>query len=498
MNRRIINWIVTRMVCWQPKRHKQPETLETGGNMVTVPVDDATRTRIQNLRLARGWNEDELADKAGVSDTHIRNLEDTNSGRGPNFRKRELDMIAVAFGLTLPQLMGICQMPTGTTYLPRHFDSLIDQCRKVDQSLLPIIRDLTIEDEMVDGAYRDLLAERLRQCGYRRDEIMDQIRNRYWLDAVSNQVPPPDLTIDIDDQMQSLVYRFGDVAVDIPNPQLVWDCHCDSPGTKYDSSYCPFHSSEHKDELDSRMSNGHVAFNYHGHKFYWRRGRELWPPSIDSLHMLSDLESYGLSELRCKSLLDLGAGTGFLGICATTRNPNITTLTFSDWLLTPCVYSMTNWALNRASRRHVTASSELGLFTWWNKLGTPTYDIVICNPPYLPIIGDHRDLRGRSTVAGTDLLKYIICHAKEIGKQVFIQFSNLAAKDACIAEQKSGNRLQPVGDPHSVPFRVPAALERPEYLARLETLGLQLNHNHRHPYWHTVRTYLIKSYDTHC
>lgn len=135
----------------------------------------------------------------------------------------------------------------------------------------------------------------------------------------------------------------------------------------------------------------------------------------------------------------------------------------------------------------------LGLHTnWINSSRKTAYDVVVCNPPYLPILKGFEDLAPESTVAGTDLLSWVICHGRSLGVRVYIQFSDLAESEAQEAEKISGAKLIPVGEQQIVPFRVRIALERPNYMKAFVGRGLIHQEDSPYRYWHRIRTYRIE------
>jgi transcriptional regulator with XRE-family HTH domain len=61
------------------------------------------RERIRELRQARGWNQTELAARAGLRQGTIANLE---TGARDNPTRETLDKLAAAFGIGVPELLG--------------------------------------------------------------------------------------------------------------------------------------------------------------------------------------------------------------------------------------------------------------------------------------------------------------------------------------------------------------------------------------------------------
>jgi XRE family transcriptional regulator, regulator of sulfur utilization len=68
-------------------------------------LNDAVAARIRELRLAKGWSQEELAEEAELSRDAIARIE--RGARAP--RLDTLDMIAEAFGISLPVILSFEQ-----------------------------------------------------------------------------------------------------------------------------------------------------------------------------------------------------------------------------------------------------------------------------------------------------------------------------------------------------------------------------------------------------
>lgn len=374
------------------------------------------------------------------------------------------------------------------------FDNLTHFCQEIDRGLMPIIRDLRQSPEVVSEAYSDLLNERLRKKNVSFDKYLQLIHEKTWQSRILRELPKPDLVVDISKYFEKVTYTFDDTTIAVDSPQLLWDCHCKTPTGNTIEFECPIHKHPSGAEVTARFRNGQILIKYRGLRFYWHRGPELWPPSIDSFSMLNELEQTGLFTEEFESLLDIGSGTGFLGITTLALNPNIISLDLSDWLLTPQLYGLINWLLNKRNRTYVSVTSMLGLFTKALELKGKPYDVVLCNPPYLPLLEGYDDLGFESTVAGTDLLKHVIRKSSILGRNVYLQFSDLAKVEAIEEANKAGVKLRPLGKKKLVPFRITILWNRTDYLKVLiDKCGLIEKKNNRHRYWHNIQTYLIES-----
>ena len=212
--------------------------------------------------------------------------------------------------------------------------------------------------------------------------------------------------------------------------------------------------------------------------------------------MYDNLDNEGILSSPFTSVLDVGCGTGFLGIAATHRNPEIRHLSMSDWLLTPVVFSRINWEKNYGSMiKSVSFEPRLGLgFNWMRQRNSfqRKFDFCLCNPPYLPEVEEYPEVNMQNAVGGTDLLEKVISDGGNVAERVIVNFSDLALPEAEDSAKAVGGELVQVGHEHHVPFRVRSALRSEGYMEELESREIEIREQGRYKYWHTVRTYEIQ------
>jgi methylase of polypeptide subunit release factors len=245
--------------------------------------------------------------------------------------------------------------------------------------------------------------------------------------------------------------------------------------------------------IAARFLSSVVSFKWRGISILWQKGPELWAPSIDVIYLLRSLEKAGVFTNNYQSVMDLGCGTGIIGCFLAVKNPNIRRVYFSDWLMTPLVYSAINLGRNLKDRQ-LYAGFCLGLDTSWttSNLADDRFDILVCNPPYLPILPGFEKLKLSSTVAGTDLLEHIISNAPHLAEEVYVCFSKTAQPEALLAAERSGRKLVPISEPMDVPFRVPQVLQEVEYLeALLKTGRIEARDHFFHQLWHKITAYRV-------
>ena len=447
---------------------------------------------IRLLRHSANLSIDALSAKAFVGEKTLKKIENPKSTQ-KSFDERVLIDIAKVLGVTFDELVSGHQNKQGESII--NFGFLSEQFSAIDHILLPLIRDHRYaKKNLIEQAYWGLLSQHLHQKNIMLDDIARLMHNPVHQKAFLCGLPEPGLILDISEDLSKITYRCRQgKKLTVKSPQLLWDCHCDTPIAKPNTFKCPIHSHPLGKTIDHHFSASFVQIRYGELKFYWRNSQELWPPSIDSFYMLEAMKKDGLFIKKHRSILDIGSGTGFLGITAAYNNPYITEVALSDWLLTPHLYGNINWLLNKKNKEHIVCKTNIGLFTGGVDSAEKSYDVVMCNPPYLPLLDGFSELGLESTVAGTDLLTHVILKSKSLGNKVYVQFSNLALPEALLAEKDAGVKLKPIGDEKMVPFRMRILWEKKEYLNTLvKERGLIEKKNDRHRFWHRLQTYVIE------
>lgn len=462
------------------------------GPPLTLEVID----QIEAALAWTGWDKHTLRRNAGTSERTVQSWLDDNARKravsSNPMRPRELQHVARALGIALsapprsPQARGKPRAPT--------FNELSSIAEAVDRDLMDVVRRLgTAPARSVRTAYRSVLNESLQRRGFSVERWVSTLEDQVIIDQAIHSLPTPALSISVSPMFESLSFSLSDgrQLPTIYRPELLWDCACESPDARNIVVECPVHRDPLGTATAAAFARKAVTITWRGLTFRWHNSTTLWPPSVDSFAFLLALERAQVFRQRPPSILDLGSGTGFLGIALAVLSGGCARLCLADWLLTPSLYGAVNWALNRRNAK-TTLAVRTGLFTdWMPREAVPvSHDIVLCNPPYLPCLRGFDELAVNSVVVGTDLLTHIIEHAQVLGRRVFVAFSSLAAREAVGAAAKYQKQLAPLPkSPRNVPFRVVKAWsDNRAYFDALKQVpnGIWRRTDHRHPYWHAI------------
>jgi transcriptional regulator with XRE-family HTH domain len=478
------------IVAKPPLSWKKTEPL----TMNKEPLEEriAFAERLERIMKIRNVSSKELCAATGLNDRSLRNYR-----RGIQYPLLDtLVAIAKAVNLSVEQLENPAAFSDVMLRLAMDFDKLtFDQVcvvlREADNYLLKVVRSLSLKDyDVIKRGYDDLLTGELARKGLDIPAFLNRIHNPKFIKRLLGTLPTePPLVISVGKDFEKIDFMYnGSIVLSIPDPKLLWDCCCRGGAEK--SPECRIHGHTMGSLVSRLFKNGLVRIEWRGGKYLWRWSPELWPPSVDTFFLMECMERTGVMTANIKSVLDVGSGTGFLGIALAKLNRNIRTVVLSDWLLTPALFGQINWRMNAAPNDTTVVTSRVAMYTEPANTSDGRFDLVACNPPYLPSLAGCEDMGLESTVFGTDLLEHVIQRAKTLGQRVFIQYSHLAHVEASRAADSVEVKLSKLGSKRDVPFRVRHALDHPKYVqALVQERKLQRSKQRRgHRYFHELRT----------
>lgn len=388
---------------------------------------------------------------------------------------------------------------------PSHFSDAQRIAHEVDARILRSVRDHRhMHREELLNEYRELMDKYLLNGGWESTRFARSLSDHEWVDAMVHDLDTPSLHVRVVLDEHQVRFASGSDTLTVEGAELLWDCNCAAPLLSADGSLvaqvtrrrdCPIHSHGKLGErLASVFSKQLVEIEAEGVKVLWRNAPEFWPASIDTIHMARDIVDSGILR-GAQTVLDLGCGTGFLGLTAARNGRSVRHVVFSDWLLTPLLFSSVSWWRARTESDGVTAEFRVGLETSWSypRATRDTFDVVLCNPPYLPIPVEFSDIGLSSTVAGTDLLEHAVAEAPKLAKRVVLSFSTLASPEVDTILRRTGRKLRPLGPSRRVPFRVVQAYRNPKYLQwLLRERGLIYEPSSYYQLWHEIQTFVLE------
>ncbi len=236
-------------------------------------------------------------------------------------------------------------------------------------SSMPILTDVFKIDIMLvqlmrsDSEYTDMSVQWIKYCQYLESACkannvsVNQLFNSYVLKTFFDYINNSQniLKIVIKENLSHLQFISGNSSISVNNPMLLWPCNCSIPGTNpYD---CPIHSNRNYADIVSAFKNGFVQIQYqkgndqnlHYSRYFWKNNEGLWPPSIDSFTFIKNIIEFYKNDDSIESILDVGSGTGFLGIEAALQLPYVKKVFLNDFTTQSHVFASLNAMLNEES-----------------------------------------------------------------------------------------------------------------------------------------------------
>jgi len=233
-----------------------------------------------------------------------------------------------------------------------------------------------------------------------------------------------------------------------------------------------------RDTLFSLYSMRPRIIEYDGISVFWDHSHmSVWCPSIDTLLFAKALRS--ILKRKIKYAIEIGCGSGFLSKFVLAKNKNIRSMIVND--LNP-------YALKCAVDNIKDKRAEFIVGDGIEKIRGKKFDLMICNPPYVP----RKESIDDNPYEGIGLLDYLVHEGqKYLNKNgiMVINISSLCWK--MIMKKKPKMRMHVLQKMH-VPLKVNNILNNPAWLRYLKKCGLKKG-NSSYDYWQELNIVLLEN-----
>jgi len=434
----------------------------------------------------------EMIEKNEPGALTIKTLNDLLSSDSAKKRRQEKTMIGLSFGLKIQPVSSFISFVE--TYADRKPISL-QKLNQIDENIIEILQNFV---ENCPTPFFEKVYWQTLEAEFKREFITINafLKNSYIKEYIEEISEKDKIIIEVAENLNLIQYGYKDIFINIKNPELLWNCNCDVPYS--DSNLCPMHLNNNADLIKIAFANSYAEIRWKGFSYLWKNGNNLWPPSFDSFYFVDNITKEFMDK-NIKSVLDVGSGTGFLGFEVLRNLDTVIDCATVDFTLYSYLFSSINFKLNEGKLR-----KQKGTITHRNLLGYNIYfdqyfpeikemefDLLICNPPYIPIPDEFVELRRYYAVAGIELLKFILKNGNRYAENVVVNFS-----DICLPEVKEFLKDSPIqivefGQFHEVPFRIPRIMNNSSYFNKFLFPRLKMRNDSSFPFYHIIRSYRI-------
>ena len=218
------------------------------------------------------------------------------------------------------------------------------------------------------------------------------------------------------------------------------------------------------------------------------QNRRLWGPSIDTLILMRALHEQGAVRRGAKAL-EIGSSSGLLSKWLLGRGAARVVGIERSISAVLCAQWNAHNEMSEGSCEFICADySSYGI--------EGSYDLIVCNPPYLPVASAGFDVEGY--VSGLDLLRSILANPERDlaeGGSLFLVVSSCSYADARVDELISGMRETGAGRvvfEKSVPLKLPTSRTGSPWIGGLVSGGyLEERPDEDYRFWHKLEVWRI-------
>ncbi|MBI3632046.1 MAG: methyltransferase [Candidatus Vogelbacteria bacterium] len=209
--------------------------------------------------------------------------------------------------------------------------------------------------------------------------------------------------------------------------------------------------------------------------FEQRKYKSVWGPNIDTLLFCRALNKLDKKTFQNKSLIEIGPGSGFISKYLLEKFPGIKSITLVD--LNPKAIESSGDNIKDPRATFVCGDAI-------KYIHDKKFDILICNPPYIP----RQESINDNPYEGVGLINYLIVDSEEIlnpGGFIVSNLSSLSDTDVRSVIKEVGTREITL-DKMTVPLKVCNVLNNKNWMKYLIKNGLRKSYKNGYEYYQMI------------
>ena len=236
-----------------------------------------------------------------------------------------------------------------------------------------------------------------------------------------------------------------------------------------------------RDTIFSLLVSRPRIIEYDNVSTFWDHSHiKVWCPSIDTILFAKALRRILKRKKDFKTAIEIGTGSGFLSKYLLKKNRKIKSLIVND--INP--YAIKS-AMDNIKDERALFYTGGGL----KKLKNQKFELIICNPPYVPRPRSIDD----NPYEGIELLDYLVHNGQKYLNPGGILITNVSSLCWNLIFKKKPSMKMAIIEKMRVPLKVNNILNNIKWLKYLEKLGLKRNYKDGYEYWHEINILVLEN-----
>lgn len=263
--------------------------------------------------------------------------------------------------------------------------------------------------------------------------------------------------------------------VTYPSTKKMFVTSIKNPVLMTDVSQIAKFKQEMRDTLFALYSSKPRIVEYDGISVWWDDARHInvWCPSIDTILYAKGLKKVFEKRKNFKNAIEIGCGSGFLAKYALAKLPKLKQMTLVD---------INKYAILCAKDNIRDKRAKFVVGNGLKFIRKKKYDLIICNPPYIP----RPDVIEKNPYEGVSLLHHLLHEGDKYLNKGGIIVTNISSLAEGIVLKEKPKMKFSLLEKMEVPLKVNNIMNNQRWLNYLKKRGLKSKSKRGYRYWQTI------------